>query len=1014
MRCHHLSAVPFLFVVAVGLVVLREMPTPPHASDAPAAVPFRSLKKIAPWNPAGGITGGRGSRVELPFDLDGVHAGRITQEHQFPDGRRAISLRLADGGDFHLVSLGDRWEARVVPHAEGGGWRLEGDSSGTTVTPLEKSALLCHGEARSPESAGLPPMLGFEKKRGLQSKDELSIPLLHSIDGATAVIYLDFDGETVSGTHWNSSYNGGAPLVAGAAPFSAREIEDIWLGVSEDYSPFEVNVTTDRAAYEAAPVNRRVMVVFTPDNEWYGSSGGVAYIDTFGSPLMDPPAWVFTDQLSDRADFAAEAAAHEAGHTLGLRHDGGAEGEYHRGNEHWAPIMGAAYNAAVSQWSRGEYAGATNTEDDLEIISSPRNGFGYYPDDHAGTPAAATAMEIIEVDTLEGWGYIERDSDRDVFRFQTTGGVVTAAADPIKVHPDLDLRLELWDAAGNEVAVSDPADALDAAIATSLPGGTYFLAVSGVGNEPAGYTGYGSLGEYDLRVTAPQDPSFAAEIVSPAAEQVSLPFGTGLRLEGIARGGIVSWQAIQVPAGGSVNFSDPSASSTDAVFSVPGIYQVRFASSLGDFSVNDIVTVAVDDAAPTFGFRVPAVDLGLDRDVYGNQATLSPLVPDDPAAGGFTYTWRVLSGPGQLSSPDVARPALRFTAAYSPVRMRLEVSDGASVGFAEVSLTAHFKSATFAAPAAYARVLVPSAEPPAGWSDPLFNDFAWTSGNLGAGYDLSGNSFFQPELHLDLSDTMSAGGSTCYVRIPFYLMVAPENVLSLQLRMKYDDGFVAYINGTEVARDNAGDGTPAWNGTASEDRPDEAALSSKLFTLDLPPGTLSNGSNVLAIHALNAATTGGDDRFLIAAEMTGVIADPDPNPPTLTPFEICVSGIADPTRRGAEDDPDGDGLSNLFEHAMGTAPDIPDSVGEVVRLPDVRHVHVRLPATPPDDVRYLLEHTSALAGDWQVIAEKIGAGEWSGLTPAVAPEDVEGGQGYDFPLTGEAAGFYRLRMELVP
>ena len=59
------------------------------------------------------------------------------------------------------------------------------------------------------------------------------------------------------------------------------------------------------------------------------------------------------------------------------------------------------------------------------------------------------------------------------------------------------------------------------------------------------------------------------------------------------------------------------------------------------------------------------------------------------------------------------------------------------------------------------------------------------------------------------------------VRVPFELPAAYA-VLGLELKMNFDDGFVAYINGTEVARSNAPGGTPAWNSAAAGDRDDEA------------------------------------------------------------------------------------------------------------------------------------------------------------------------------------------------
>ena len=58
----------------------------------------------------------------------------------------------------------------------------------------------------------------------------------------------------------------------------------------------------------------------------------------------------------------------------------------------WGPIMGAAWNAQVSQWSIGDYTNSTRTEDDLALITS--NGFSYRVDDAGNTTGTAAAIAI--------------------------------------------------------------------------------------------------------------------------------------------------------------------------------------------------------------------------------------------------------------------------------------------------------------------------------------------------------------------------------------------------------------------------------------------------------------------------------------------------------------------------------------------------------------------------------------------------------------------------------------------
>src|SRR5689334_8965044 len=140
-------------------------------------------------------------------------------------------------------------------------------------------------------------------------------PVLSSYPSASAVIFLDFDGQTVTNTSWN--YNG--PIVCGASGFNSSQITEIFNRVSEDYRPFNINVTTDSTKYWAAPAARRMRVILTVSYEWYGSAGGVSFVGSF-TWGDNTPCFVFTSLLNYNVKYCAEAAAHEAGHTLGLYH----------------------------------------------------------------------------------------------------------------------------------------------------------------------------------------------------------------------------------------------------------------------------------------------------------------------------------------------------------------------------------------------------------------------------------------------------------------------------------------------------------------------------------------------------------------------------------------------------------------------------------------------------------------------------------------------------------------------
>ena len=110
----------------------------------------------------------------------------------------------------------------------------------------------------------------------------------------------------------------------------------------------------------------------------------------------------------------------------------------------------------------------------------------------------------------------------------------------------------------------------------------------------------------------------------------------------------------------------------------------------------------------------------------------------------------------------------------------------------------------------------------------------------------------------DVGHAMSNVNSSAYIRIPF-TVAEPTNVTQLTLRMRHDDGFVAYLNGVEVARVNAPD-QPGFRSNATNTH---SPLAVDEFFLS--GSRLVAGANVLAIQGLNVATN--DEDFLIAAEL---------------------------------------------------------------------------------------------------------------------------------------------------
>jgi len=117
----------------------------------------------------------------------------------------------------------------------------------------------------------------------------------------------------------------------------------------------------------------------------------------------------------------------------------------------------------------------------------------------------------------------------------------------------------------------------------------------------------------------------------------------------------------------------------------------------------------------------------------------------------------------------------------------------------------------------------------------------------------------------DLRTNMSGINSSAYLRLPF-TVTNTAAINSLALRVRYDDGFAAFLNGALVASGNS-PSTLAWNSAATSRRSTADALQFSSFDLTAAIGYLQNGANVLALQGLNVSATNTD--FLLQVELEG-------------------------------------------------------------------------------------------------------------------------------------------------
>lgn len=375
-------------------------------------------------------------------------------------------------------------------------------------------------------SLSLPPGTGPGKGWTLKS----SVPdvmALHSRPGSPYTIYLNFEGADLTGSDWASL--GGSVLgllvraadldgVAGAhSPRERGLIELIWRHVSEDFAPFDVDVTTQRPSPDALTRTSRTdttygtQVVFT-DEPWVrracNGCTGMAALDVFSGLGTDAyrsamvfPAYFVNKVLPQMGvDFAARliatTASHEVGHTLGLRHDGLSAGSpigalpYHPGFSPGGPIMGSTVQP-VTRWADTSVPYVDNGQDDLAILTQQ---LGAVPDEPASLPLiVGTAAR----------GILSTPGDSDSFTYQAKRKA-TLTASPEGTWANLDLALTVVDDLGRSVTYDPPAGATNwqmrglAATAKLAAGRTYRITVAPAATPGMGT--YDSLGRYTVIV----------------------------------------------------------------------------------------------------------------------------------------------------------------------------------------------------------------------------------------------------------------------------------------------------------------------------------------------------------------------------------------------------------------------------------------------------------------------------------------------------------------------------------
>ena len=497
---------------------------------------------------------------------------------------------------------------------------------------------------------------------------------LHSRPGAPYVIYLDFNGHTTTYAGWNGGVAFTTPAfqLSDTAVWNDKRnldaILNLWSHVSEDYSAWDVDVTTEQPALTA---RGQRAVIGGSVSQWLKVTGvaGVAHLNSFSNVLdgNDNPCYIFSADGYSSTSYAYlnQCISHELGHTLSLNHWGevaytvgtkttpaaayskGHAVTGHTGISTTGPIMGGGAICSLMQWSKGDYPYATctvPTQNDIAFIST-------YLSHLTRIDSLSTATSLGNANVISFDGAIADSTDVNLIKIRAAPGTLKVGGLVAYYRPDLKLGLSLLDSTGTVVAKNYTTTTMANSLTYVVPtAGYYYIKVNGLGYDSAAsasaqvwtnsgitgtvvgtsaaFTNYGSIGRYSLAGTwtAVANSAPVANITSDA------------------NGGLAPI---------TIGFSGTGSSDADGIVSS---YAWTFGDTLSTSNTSTLANPSHTYIAPgTYTVTLRVTDnAGASSLVTSKIITTTGVLPAEVKIASITPVWTVANSYQGVLSADIA------------------------------------------------------------------------------------------------------------------------------------------------------------------------------------------------------------------------------------------------------------------------------------------------------------------------------------------------------------------------